>query len=156
MTVIDDLISAANDYPTTDVVLEIVNVTFPGSVINTNEEGTFKVKIHNNGSLELDNVKLTITGENGVQVKGTAASATYGPSLGLNPADPIAPNSTVTLPASGDPLGFKAPSSSFSTSKTLIKATLSEYDVNLDTLLTDLDGPSTAVKGTYSAPVSPV
>jgi hypothetical protein len=97
MTVIDDLVSAANDYPTTSVVVEIADVTFPGTVINGLEEGNFRVKITNNGPLEIDNLKLTISGENGVQVKGNSMIATYGPTLDLHMHETVPPHSTVDV-----------------------------------------------------------
>lgn len=155
MTAIDDLVSAANDYPTASVLVEISDVTFPGTVINSLEEGHFRVKVTNNGALEIDNLRLTISGENGIQVKGNSIAATYGQTLGLHMVEPVPPHSTVYT-NSGPDFGFKAPPASWTgTDKVLIKATLDEFDVNLSSMLSDLSGPSPALKWTYTGIVNP-
>jgi hypothetical protein len=51
--------------------------------------------------------------------------------------------------------GFKAPSASWTDSKVLIKATLDDFNVNLDSMLSNLSGPSPALKWTYKGVVSP-
>jgi hypothetical protein len=151
MIVIDDLVAAANEYPTTSVVLEIVDVTFPGTAINSLEEGTFRVKVTNRGPLEIDNLRLTISGENGIQIKGNSVIATYGRTLDLHMRAPVPPHSTVDA-NTGPDFGFKAPSSSWSDQKVLIKATLDEFDVSVESMLSDLKGPSPALKWTYQGP----
>ena len=68
---------------------------------------------------------------------------------------PIPAHSTLDTNTRPDS-GSKASSSgSWSQPKVLIEVTLGEFDVNLDTLLSGLSGPSPALKWTYSGSVSP-
>jgi hypothetical protein len=58
MTVINDLDAALQTYPETNVQLNLEEVEFPGDALNVNEEGSFRVRITNNGSLNLTDVTL--------------------------------------------------------------------------------------------------
>src|SRR5262245_21837877 len=64
---------AMHDYPEQFVVLEIVEVAFPDTVLNTGEEGTFRVRLTNNGLLDMTDVTLKIRGLNGTLVKSGGA-----------------------------------------------------------------------------------
>ncbi|MCY7314519.1 MAG: hypothetical protein LH480_02565 [Rubrivivax sp.] len=56
MPFFDDMATALAEYPVADVTLEIVDVVVPGSARNVNEVATFRVRVHNNGPLNLINV----------------------------------------------------------------------------------------------------
>jgi uncharacterized membrane protein len=77
MTVINDLDAALQTYPETNVQLSIEEVEFPGDALNVNEEGSFRVRITNNGSLNLTDVTLKIKGLNGGLVKGGGGAADF-------------------------------------------------------------------------------
>jgi Aminotransferase class-V len=73
MSVIDDLTAAVETYPKSNVHIHIEDPQFPGEVLNVDEEGTFKVRVTNNGPLNLTDVSVKITGLNSVQVSGSLA-----------------------------------------------------------------------------------
>lgn len=60
MGVINDLLKDLRDYPDNSVNISIVNFTKPGGVFEKNEVCTFKVRIKNNGYLDMMNVSLHI------------------------------------------------------------------------------------------------
>ena len=73
----EDMTAAVEAYPAASVDLEIVDVVFPGSVINVNERPSFRVKVTNRGPLEMTGVTLRIKGLNGATVKQNGAAAPF-------------------------------------------------------------------------------
>jgi hypothetical protein len=69
MSVIDDLTTAVETYPKSNVQIQIEDVEFPGDVLNVDEEGSFKVRVTNNGPLNLTDVTVKLKGLNGAQVR---------------------------------------------------------------------------------------
>ena len=60
MGMIDDLLSAIDDYPEESVEISIVDFREPGTHINVNETCSFRVRVENNGPLDLDDLILHI------------------------------------------------------------------------------------------------
>ena len=73
----DDFTNALETYPETGVQLEIVEVSFPDSVLNVEETATFRVKVTNTGPLNLTDVSLRIKGLNGATVANNGAAAPF-------------------------------------------------------------------------------
>jgi hypothetical protein len=161
----DDMTTALAEYPVNDVVLEIVDVDAPGDVLNVSEEATFKVKVTNNGPLNLTGVTLRIKGQHGALLRNpngvldpnplTAEAAAITPVLFVAEfvSDPLPTifgdggtrtTGTFTLKAPAAPQA----------SQTLVKATLEAWDANLDRILVGHSNPlPNAPKGTYSTAV---
>ena len=75
MEFLQQMIGAIEHYPADSVKLEIIDVDFPGDSLNESETGTFRVKVTNEGPLDMTNVTLQIQGENNTLVKTTGAVA---------------------------------------------------------------------------------
>lgn len=146
----DDMTTALATYPETDVTIEIIDVTFPGSALNTGEIGTFHVKVTNNGPLNLDGVTLRIKGLNGALVKDAGALAQFVPEFVTGELDRITGHggSQTTVGT----FSFKAPGAA-QASRNLIKASLEQWDANLDHILLAHSDPIETVKGTFAAEV---
>ncbi len=163
MSLLDDLTGEIASYPVEDVVLEIVDVVLPGNVFNVSEEATLKVKITNNGPLNMTDVTIRLKGQNGARLKL--------PGVIINPP-PLSRNAlqqvqfvdelvSEVLPAvnahggsaTTETFTLKAPGTSQS-SQILVKATLEDWNANLLHMLNGHSDPlPDAPKGTYSTAV---
>src|SRR5687768_2008466 len=86
MAFFEDFRSALEGYPQFNVDLSITNVaveTGTAGAININEKWKFRVKVENNGSLNMNNLMLHVSGDNGAAV-GTSAA---GPFTGFPPIE---------------------------------------------------------------------
>ncbi|NOR68741.1 MAG: hypothetical protein GQ532_03440 [Methylomarinum sp.] len=63
MSIITDLARDLRNYPDDHVRLSIIDFKEPGTVINPGETCSFKIKIENNGFLDMQNVKLHVNGK---------------------------------------------------------------------------------------------
>lgn len=150
MPFFDDMTTALETYPVTDVTLEIVDVVTPGNALNVTEIASFRVKVSNNGPLNLTNVTVRVKGQNGALVANNGAAAPFVsefvtqvlPTIGHNGAQ-------LTI---GSPLKFKAPAGA-QASKTLVKATLEGWDADLNHILNSHSDPLSTPSGTYAAAV---
>ena len=166
MGIFEDMTTELATYPVNNVVLEIVDVAVPGNVLNVTEEATFKVRITNNGPLNLTGVTLRIKGQHGAKLKRPAV---IDPSIPLARAAIVAGEPVMyvdevvsdVLPSiSGhggsrttETFTLKAPDAS-QASQTLVKATLEAWDANLDHILKGHSDPlSSAPRGTYATEV---
>ncbi|MBC7995966.1 MAG: hypothetical protein H7Z15_22285 [Rhizobacter sp.] len=152
MAYFDDMTAALAAYPLTDVQLEIVDVTFPGTALNTGETGSFRVKVTNTGPLNLTGVTVRVSGQNGATVANNSVIAPFVSDFITQELPTISAHGGSQLSV-GSPLKFKAPTGA-QASKTLVKATLEAWDANFDHILLGhsdplRDGP----KGTYAAQV---
>lgn len=150
MPFFDDMTTALETYPVTDVKLEIVDVTFAGSTLNVDEIATFKVKVTNTGPLNLTGVTVRVTGLNGASVKGSGAAEQFASVRVSETLPTIYGHGGSQLTPFN--LYFKAPSEP-QVSKNLIKATLETWDANLDHILLGHSDPLDSPKGTYSTAV---
>lgn len=141
-------------YPVTDVELEIVDVITPGSVLNVDEEPSFYVRVTNTGPLRLTGVTVRVRGQNGATVKHGGALAQFASDFVSDELPPInAHGGSVLSP--GGAFRFKAPGGA-QASKTLVKATLEEWNVDWEKFLTSHSDPLDPPNGTYAAEVLPL
>ena len=62
MGMIDDLLTAINEYPSERVEIHVTDFQEPGTHINVGENCTFNVRVENNGMLDMKNVRLHVEG----------------------------------------------------------------------------------------------
>ena len=132
----NDFRAAMHDYPEQFVELEIVEVDFPGNVLNTIDEGTFRVRLTNNGLLDMTDVSLKIRGLAGTLVRtGGAADLEYREELtiGMN-SETIVGQGGVSL-TQGSKLRFKAPAGTKPAGTQLFKATIEGWNGSLVRIL---------------------
>ena len=154
MTFFQDMTDAVATYPEDYVDLEIVDVTYPGSVLNVNDEGSFRVRVTNRGALRLNGLTLKVTGRNGALVANNGAISPFVDEFVTQPLPQIAAHggSEETV---GSPLKFRAPGSA-QDAKNLIKVTLDAWDPDLDHILLAHSDPLETVKTTFRSDVAPV
>jgi len=135
-TFFNDFRAAMHDYPEQFVELEIVQVEFPGDVLNTRDEGTFMVQLTNNGLLDMTDVTLKVRGLTGTQVKtGGAADFDYRDELTIDmESETIVGQGGVSL-TKGSKLKFKAPAGTKPAGTQLFKATIAGWNGTLVRLL---------------------
>lgn len=150
MPFFDDMSTALEAYPVTDVTLEIVDVVTPGNALNVTEIVSFRVKVSNNGPLNLTNVTVRVKGQNGALVANNGAIAPFVSEF-VTQALPTIGHNGAQLTV-GSPLKFKAPAGA-QASKTLVKATLEDWDADLNHILNSHSDPVTSPSGTYAAAV---
>jgi hypothetical protein len=159
MAFFDDMTTALETYPVANVTLEIIEVDFPGSALNARDEGTFRVRVNNNGPLELTDVTLRVSGQNGATVANNGAAAVFATEF-LTSISPVQQVPTVSghngsVITTGGPMKFKAPNGE-QASKTLIKVTLESWNANLNHILNGHSDPlPVAPKGIFAAAVEP-
>lgn len=151
MAFFDDMTTALRTYPVANVVLEIVEVDIPGTVLNTAEQGTFRVRVTNSGPLNMTGVTLRIRGQNGATVAANNIPAPFVSEFVTQVLPPINGHGGSQLTI-GSPLKFKAPAGGQS-SKPLVKATLEAWDANLDHILLGHSDPLDPPLGTFAAAV---
>ncbi|MGH9381195.1 MAG: hypothetical protein ACRD2Z_11355 [Thermoanaerobaculia bacterium] len=148
----NDFRAAMHDYPEEFVELEIVEVEFPGDVLNTSEEGSFRVQLTNNGLLDMTDVSLKVRGLNGTLVKtGGAADFDYRDELTIGmDSETIVGQGGVSL-TQGSKLRFKAPASTKPAGTQLFKATIAGWNGSLVRILNGHShAEDVAPAGTYS------
>ena len=153
MAFFEDFQSALERYPEFNVALSITNVaveTGTAGAININEKWKFRVKVENNGSLNMNNVMLHVSGDNGATVSTSAA----GPFTGFPPIE-VGP---LTVAARGsqksDFLFFQAPPGSQAPAD-LVKVHISDWDGDLGYLLETHANHSPLPSAAYNAEVFP-
>ncbi len=62
MGMFDDLLTAINQYPSEDVTISVTDFEEPGTHINVGETCRFRVRVQNNGQLDMRDVRLHIEG----------------------------------------------------------------------------------------------
>jgi hypothetical protein len=151
----NDFRAAMHDYPEQFVTLEIVDVDVPGNALNTREEGTFTVRLTNNGLLDMTDVVLKVRGLAGTLVKtGGAADFDFREELTIGmESETITGQGGVSL-TNGSKLKFKAPAGTKPAGTALFKATIDGWNGSLTRIL---DGHShnedVAPAGVYESEV---
>jgi hypothetical protein len=155
MAFFDDFADAVKDYPSLSVILSIDNlvVQAPGTVgsVNVNEVWAFKIKVDNNGDLNLTGVSFHVEGQNGATV-GTAAAGPFSTSLTYS-ASLAAVNAHSTQHTVN--LYFKAPNAAKAAGTALVRAHISTFDANLDYILSGQSGHADPPAGIYNTQVFP-
>lgn len=148
MAFFDDMTAAVETYPVANVDLEIVEVTTPGDALNVNEQGSFRVKVTNRGPLNLTGVTLRIHGQNGATVANNGAIAPFVSEFVTQELPTINAHGGEQLTVGG-PLKFRAPGGA-QNAKTLVKATLEDWNADLNHILNNHSRPLDVPKGTYA------
>ena len=155
MGLLDDLTGAIEDYPHDYLEIEIVDVDWPGNVIDAHEAVAFRVRVTNSGPLHVDSLRLLVEGLNGTEIKPSGAAATYSPAYtttaGFFPRVPAhSPNSPVELP--GGDFYFK-PNRGFTNITDLLQVSVADFTTNFDHLWAHTDADP-AAKDVYASTVS--
>ena len=157
MSILDDISNAILAYPHERLVLEIVEVDFPGGVIDRNEDVQFRVQVTNTGTLDVNELDVLVEGLNGTLVKGNGAAAQYASSfttsngyLGTVPAH--SPNDPV---ASGGGKFFFKPTTSSTVIKDLVRVSVAGWDTTFDHPLINHSRADAAANGVFRSAVSP-
>jgi len=151
----EDMTAAVEAYPAASVDLEIVDVVFPGSVINVNERPSFRVKVTNRGPLEMTGVTLRIKGVNGATVKQNGAASPFVSEFVTTTSQ------LATIGAhggsqttNGSPFSFAAPGSP-QPNHPLVQVTLEDHNFTLNHILNGHSDPRPGgpPKSFFSAPI---
>lgn len=167
MAFFDDMASAIQTYPDTNVVIDIVNFKpLVDTALNESEEATFKVRITNSGLLTLAGVTLRVKAENGATLRRPldiptqpVASARLTPSTHVAElvSKPIAKVAANGGTATSEVFTLKAPPDDTSgVSTRLLTVTLDGWDADLSHLLNDKSKARAAVKDTHAEVVHPL
>jgi hypothetical protein len=149
--------TAVREYPKDSVTLQIVDrapVDPPtGPNVNTNEIWKLRIRVRNNGHLDMTGVALRITGQNGVKVNTTNA-----PEPHTWPTS-LAAFGNLNIKAHNDtPSGFIyffSPAGAQPAGTDLVCAQIARFDVNLNHILIDHSGSSTLPRVCYEDQVFP-
>ncbi len=71
MGMFDDLLAATNGYPSENVTISVTDFKEPGGHINVGETCSFRVRVENNGQLDMRDVKLHVEGSDFTRVSVT-------------------------------------------------------------------------------------
>lgn len=63
-TILEDLEQAIESYPRTHMTVDIYDVNDPGGSWNVGQNGTYKVRVRNDGPLDVDGLTLLMEGKN--------------------------------------------------------------------------------------------
>ena len=144
---LDGLVSDINAYPATHLELAIEEVEFPDSQLNVNEIGTFKVRVTNRGPLDVANLQLTITGENGTLVAQNIFGSPFASSITTVPMGVVGGHGgSVVTP--GEPYKFRAPSTPRSR-QDLVKVTIGPWNGLFTHMLNAHSDPNESVQAVY-------
>ena len=151
----EEMTTAVEGYAATFVDLEIVDVVFPGSVINVNERPSFRVKVTNRGALEMTGVTLRVKGVNGATVKQNGAAAPFVSEF-VTTTSQLA---TIgghggSQTTNGSPFAFSAPAAP-QPNHPLVQVTLEDHNFTLNHILNGHSDPlpSGPPKSFFSAPI---
>jgi hypothetical protein len=154
MPFLDDFVGAVGSYPGDYVELEIVEVAVPNGALNENESGTFRVRVTNNGPLNMEDVTVRVKGLNGVTVANNGAAAPYVDEFVTQPLATIYGHGPSVV-TSGGVLKFMAPANA-QASADILKATLEGWNGDMAHILLGHSDPRpNGPKGTYAAEVFP-
>jgi hemoglobin-like flavoprotein len=149
----DDMLKALEEYPTTDVDLEIVDVDILGEALDAGETVAFRVRITNRGPLNLTDTKVHVYGQNGALVAHGGAATPFVSDFISDTFEDILGHGGSQL-SPGAPFKLKAPPTAQPV-KVLVKATLDEWKANLDHILTEHSDPLPVPRATYAVRVAP-
>jgi hypothetical protein len=157
MTVLTDIANAMNSYPLDETAIEILEPVLESGtagVINVNEVWKFKVKVTNNGHLNMTDVILHVNGTNGTTI---SKKPTTGFTEKTIKADPLTVNGGGGSSTTGY-LYFTAPSTQKPADTPLLESHIFDFNANFDHFFTnhtpDEDHATVSYpSGTYKAQV---
>jgi hypothetical protein len=151
-TVLPDLVEAVATYPQTYLTVQIHDVEADGgSAINEGDDVTFRVRVHNAGPLDVTELTLLIearAGATGVKLHGGTA---FSPTL-TSAVFPLVPGHQGHGQFVGTPddhYHLKAGAAGDDEIE-LVRASVSDWNANLNHILTGHSDPVPAVGDTYS------
>lgn len=134
MGLLEDINTAINDYPSDNVDIEIINFTGPGPHVNDGEVWSFKVRVSNNGMLDMKDLVLHIEGSTWASVGGASGgpfSSSYFP-----PSQDVNAHSTVTFQTFYARMD-QATGNGGTAQEDIIKAHISTYNASMDHIYKD-------------------
>lgn len=149
-TFFNDMVQAVMDYPKTNVVIEITDVIIKGPALNTNETARFKVKVINNGLLNMTNVRLRITPLNEALV-GFQDAALDDEDLFTTPIPKIRGHGGSQL-TPDEPYVIKPPPTAGL--QNIFQVTLDDWNGNFEHMLRGHSDPVDTVKDTWTVDVA--
>jgi hypothetical protein len=166
MAFFDDMGSAVRTYPDTNVTVTIIDFDPASGALNEDEQATFKVRITNNGVLDMNAVTVKVVGDGGATLRrpldvpaasGRAVAIpvpTWVAELVSRPIALIAANGGT---ATTEAFTLKAPPNAPSpASVNLLTASLHAWDAGLGYLLNTKSVARAAVKDTHGDVVHPL
>jgi hypothetical protein len=153
-----DLSDAVAGYPALSVTLTIEDLTVTNGTtgsVNVNEVWKFKVKVKNNGDLNMTNVKVHVEAQNKAKVSTNPSAGVWKDELddigGITHYRVDAGESFKT-----NDIYFQAPSKD-SNNKTidLVRVSIADWDADLTYILTNRAGQADPPSATYPAVVYP-
>lgn len=152
MGVFEDIIAAVESYPEDHVTLEIVDVSYPGSVYQTSEIAFFKVDIRNSGPMHMKNVTVRLVARNGAQVRDNGAFEDDA----ISDVYPTIAGHRPDLANVLDmPFELLAPSEPNTEARNLVKVTLHDWDLVWDHALIGHSDPTEAIVDKWASSVQP-
>jgi hypothetical protein len=152
-TFFDEMVAAIENYPAVDIDIDIVEVSVPGDVLNVSEIASFRVRVTNNGPLNLTGVTLRVAGLNGATVANNGAAAPFVNEFVTQELPTIRGDGGTELTV-GSPLKFKAPALAVADASTLVKVTLEAWTANFDRILKAHTKPTNAASATDGSAVT--
>jgi uncharacterized repeat protein (TIGR01451 family) len=149
-TILDEIADAVEAYPSTDVRLEIIDLDFPNDALNTGERGSFSVKVTNNGTLTMKNVRLKAVADSGTEVRATE-DEDFAP-------DALAENTIGTIAGGGGSNSttrffFEAPNGTKPEGTVLVEVTIDSWDATWDFTLNKRSEASSDPVATFASAV---
>ncbi len=128
--ILEELEKAYEDYPHVYLELDLVDVSFPGSVINTDEVVSYRIQAINRGPLDMNEVGLRVTGLNGTEVKSNGAAAQWSNSIEISGAwfgNVPGHNGNSPVVSGGSPFQFR-PTVASATARDLVRIEVTGWD----------------------------
>jgi hypothetical protein len=130
MSVLGDIANALNSYPVDQATLDIVELQRDGDSsdthISSGEHWKFKVKLTNNGHVNMTHVSLLIKGLNGTTVS-ESATGSFGDSMVVADLNPPGDDFRTT-----NFYFFKAPQVDKTVTKDLVQVQINDWNGNFD------------------------
>jgi hypothetical protein len=151
--ILEQIADAVVAYPSTDVELEIVDISLDGETVNTRETGSFRVKVTNRGPLTMKDVRLKAIARNGAEVKSGGAAEQFGPeALSANTIETIAGHGG--FDDSSALFIFEAPNATKPDGTVLVEVTVESWNALWDHTLNSHSRASTTPKVTFASAVA--
>jgi hypothetical protein len=158
MGLLDDIADAVVAYPHDYLEIEIVEVDWPGNVINAGEDVTFRFQVSNSGPLDVNELTLLVEGLNGTEVKANGAAAQWVDSVTTSPSyfgnvPAHSANGAGPVVSPGNKWHFK-PTRSSSQVKDLVRVSVAGWETSLNHITSGHSREDALAQDTYSSTVS--
>jgi hypothetical protein len=150
-TILDEIASAVQAYPVTDVELELIDLDLDGQDLNVRELFSFHVRVTNRGPLTMKDVRLKAVAKNGAEVKSGGAAEQFG-------TEAVSANLIETIAAGDSDEGtaifiVEAPNRAKPDGTVLVDVTLHSWNAVWDDLLNTRSDASNTPKLTFASRV---